>query len=330
MDAKNRSPENNTDNDPQKVKAEEPTLGQYLRNERKRKDLTVDELHAKTGINRSVLHALEHDLRQELPADVFVRGFIKLYAKTLNLDPQYALNLLHSRGSIQKEQEAIGSKDLLSSESLAESPLFTRKKLLFCLLLVLFGILAYVVYRYQPMKDFNIFSFNTSTLQTSAPPLNEAPPSARQLTSPVESETVQQQKEQEQIPTTSSTLPIEELPTTTNNSTGMESTVVEAPQSTPAPRSASVDVKPEKNVPTADQTIHTLTATFSEMTWVRTVLDNDEAKEAFFRPGSSASWQAKEKIEILLGNSGGASLAFDGTPVELKHNHDKVTRLSFP
>ncbi|MEJ2688656.1 MAG: helix-turn-helix domain-containing protein, partial [Deltaproteobacteria bacterium] len=165
MVASNGSSEKRHDSDQQQSMPEGLTLGQYLRSEREKKKLTIEEMHQKTGINRTTLHALEHDLRQELPADVFVRGFIKLYTKTLELEPQKAIALFRDKNSGNaKRPESFVSKDLLSSESLAESPPFTGKKLLLCFSLALLGLLAFIVYRYLPLQELKVFP-RVSTLQ---------------------------------------------------------------------------------------------------------------------------------------------------------------------
>ncbi|MEJ2690387.1 MAG: DUF4115 domain-containing protein [Deltaproteobacteria bacterium] len=99
-------------------------------------------------------------------------------------------------------------------------------------------------------------------------------------------------------------------------------------ETSPPPESTSASQ--EKASPAEDKPLHTLTASFSQVTWVRTEIDHKEVKEAIFKPGTSTTWQAEENIKLVLGNSGGVSLVFDGTPVELHGKGGKVLRLSFP
>lgn len=334
MVASNGNSEKHHTNDQPQGMPEGPTLGQYLRSEREKRQLTIAELHEKTGINLSSLNALEHDLRHELPADVFVRGFIKLYAQALSLDPQKALALFQGRVDTgAKNPDAFTGRDLLSSESLAESPPFTRKKLLLCLLLILLGILAYIVFRYKPMQDLKIFPFVGSEQQISPSVKTSFPP--RQQNPSVQQKTVPGNKGH--VAAGSASQPGEIAPP------GSYNTVVAEPadHATPhfSPHTKTAPSPPESGNATGEKTIsteekeafHTLTATFAQMTWVRTVVDHKEAKESFFKPGSTATWRAKANIEIVLGNSGGVSLVFDGAPVDLHGNAaGKVLRLSFP
>jgi DnaJ-class molecular chaperone len=61
--------------------------GAHLKNIREMKGITIDEIAQKTRIRASYLKALEGEDFEQLPAEVFLRGFLKAYAKYLGLDP---------------------------------------------------------------------------------------------------------------------------------------------------------------------------------------------------------------------------------------------------
>ncbi|MDH5673973.1 MAG: helix-turn-helix domain-containing protein [Myxococcales bacterium] len=67
------------------------SVGSYLRRERERKHISVAELSQTTRIPVSVLLQIEEDRREELPADVFVRGFLRAYSRALGLDEEHVL-----------------------------------------------------------------------------------------------------------------------------------------------------------------------------------------------------------------------------------------------
>lgn len=62
-------------------------LGHVLREARETKGLTLAEVEEKTRINRRFLVALENGAYHDLPTPVHVRGFLRNYARFLNLDP---------------------------------------------------------------------------------------------------------------------------------------------------------------------------------------------------------------------------------------------------
>lgn len=67
------------------------SLGVYLKDQREAKRLSLDELAQTTRIPSRILRHLEADALTELPADVFVRGFLRSYARALDLDQEHVL-----------------------------------------------------------------------------------------------------------------------------------------------------------------------------------------------------------------------------------------------
>jgi cytoskeletal protein RodZ len=63
------------------------TLGSYLKEQRERRGMSVVELSRVTRIPRASLEAIETDRFDELPGEVFARGFLKAYAQAVSLVP---------------------------------------------------------------------------------------------------------------------------------------------------------------------------------------------------------------------------------------------------
>lgn len=63
------------------------TLGHTLREARERRGLSLTEVALETNIQSPRLDAIEHDDFSRLPPPVYVKGFIRTYAKYLDLDP---------------------------------------------------------------------------------------------------------------------------------------------------------------------------------------------------------------------------------------------------
>ena len=75
---------------------EQVSLGKYLRNGRERAGVSLDNLSITTRVPRRSLEALEDERFADLPAIVFVKGFVRAYCREVRLDPQPALDLLPS------------------------------------------------------------------------------------------------------------------------------------------------------------------------------------------------------------------------------------------
>jgi cytoskeletal protein RodZ len=67
------------------------TVGQYLRRHRELKRMSVEEVSRATRVPTSSVERIEANRFDELPGEVFVRGFLKSYASAVNLEPDDVL-----------------------------------------------------------------------------------------------------------------------------------------------------------------------------------------------------------------------------------------------
>jgi len=63
------------------------TVGQYLQRQRKEKKVLLEYVAEKTRVTLAYLQALEKDDFHCLPGEFFTRGFLRTYAKFIELDP---------------------------------------------------------------------------------------------------------------------------------------------------------------------------------------------------------------------------------------------------
>jgi cytoskeletal protein RodZ len=67
------------------------SVGQYLRKHRETKRMSVEEISRATRVPMSSVERIESDQFDELPGEVFVRGFLRSYARSLGLAPEEVL-----------------------------------------------------------------------------------------------------------------------------------------------------------------------------------------------------------------------------------------------
>ena len=67
-------------------------FGSYLKAERELRGVTLEELHTKTRIPMHYLQALEKNLFDELPEEVFIRGYIRSFAKVIGANEDEVLS----------------------------------------------------------------------------------------------------------------------------------------------------------------------------------------------------------------------------------------------
>jgi len=79
--------------------------GSVLAAARLRAGLSLAEVASRTRVTRTLLEALEAEDWASLPAPVYVRGFIKLYAREVGVDARAVLRLLENQTEARVEAE---------------------------------------------------------------------------------------------------------------------------------------------------------------------------------------------------------------------------------
>ncbi|MBI5607987.1 MAG: helix-turn-helix domain-containing protein [Deltaproteobacteria bacterium] len=86
------------------------TVGERLQQRRLARGLGLEAVTRATRLTRTVLEALEEDRFDDLPAPVYARGFLKIYATYLELDTDAMLDAYQSqlavRQALAEEQAA--------------------------------------------------------------------------------------------------------------------------------------------------------------------------------------------------------------------------------
>lgn len=72
----------------------ETSLGAFLRSEREARQKSVREIATETKVPEAALFAIESDRLDDLPGEVFIRGFLRAYARAIELDPDDVLSRL--------------------------------------------------------------------------------------------------------------------------------------------------------------------------------------------------------------------------------------------
>ncbi len=83
------------------LEAEASTAGAYIRIQRERRGISLDQLAAATKISRAQLQLLESDRFDEMPGLVFAKGFLRCAARELDLDPEHVMALLYEQEQAQ-------------------------------------------------------------------------------------------------------------------------------------------------------------------------------------------------------------------------------------
>src|SRR5512145_1365665 len=67
------------------------SVGQFLRRQREERQMSVEEVARSTRVPMQSIERIESDRFDELPGEVFVRGFLVAYARAVSLSPEEVL-----------------------------------------------------------------------------------------------------------------------------------------------------------------------------------------------------------------------------------------------
>jgi cytoskeleton protein RodZ len=307
-----------------------PPLGEILR--RAREDLGLDyaQLSEITRLRPPILESLENEEWDRLAAPVFVKGFLRSYARALKLPEQDILRLYAERGPdgppIPKPLASLTPR---------------RKKTpvaVFIFLILLVGIAFFSWHRYdrfhgskEPVITGDRSKGKMAAIQYDKEPHAPLPVekgNGRPKAGTVSGVTGVKPEERPSQAAVSRTSP---LP-------GKEERTAIPSEKTPndlsqkAVAQPSTREEPSKVMGATKSVSKTLSleAEVRETTWVRIIVDDAPPKQYVFRPGSHPEWKAHEGFQIVIGNAGGIALVFNGRKLDNLGQHGKVISLKLP
>ncbi len=133
-------------------KVESLTLGEKLRKLRNDFRMSLQDVSKATRIQVKYLEFLENGEYNKLPADVYVRGFLRSYARYLNVDEQALIRLYERECNIR---ENLGQDTGKKQESYVNTPasfvITSRSIVITCIALLVGGSFLYL---YREFKSF--------------------------------------------------------------------------------------------------------------------------------------------------------------------------------
>jgi cytoskeletal protein RodZ len=284
----------------------ETGIGALFRNEREKQNLSYVQISQLTRIRPHILEALENEDWDRLPSPVFVKGFIRSYARALGMEEENVAELYQQSAPAEPTYHKPPVK-----------PVKTRKTFsIFVIVLLLAMAISYYLRKEDPTPEGVLIGSETTspvgyqdkkteevqevTNKTKAMPLNNQNKTA--LAFKISPEPIDME-------TTTGFLRDEGGATSSMEQVLFHKGEISSPVETPE---------------------LTLKINVREKTWVRIFVDDQDPKEYVFRPGRSPEWRAKKDFELVIGNAGGIDLEFNGEKIENLGDPGQVIRLRLP
>ncbi|MBH0189287.1 MAG: helix-turn-helix domain-containing protein [Nitrospira sp.] len=297
------------------------SIGEFFKQVRETKGLTVDEVSSKTRIRSDFVKALEDGNFSKLPDQVFARGFVRSYARSLGLDEEDAIQrFAKSAGTFYEKQDERERLKVRQAEE--ERKRQSNRKAVAVAIGIAVLTLIFLLSREQ------------STVLKRAEPEPAFPKQSTQTVKEVPVAAAMKEPE----PAAESAKP---------NAIGAAAptSVPEARRSEPTPPPIAAS-KPEAETVSAvsvgtdgplsgisleaagamadTQLVLDLEAT--ELSWVVVQIDNGSPQESLLRPGEKAQWKGRDQFVLTLGNAGGVKAELNGKPQKPFGPSGKVAR----
>lgn len=284
------------------------SIGAFLKAEREKKGYTLDQMASEIRLRTYLLEAIENENWEQLPAPVFVKGFIRSYARVLDLNEEDIVNQYDRVGELKEPLPQPLTK-----------PIRSRRAPIILVILALAAIAAIIFFWH---------SFKTQDITLDNP--EQVP----------ESESHKTMTEKSQLEEETPTKPELTIEMDSIEGFGADDTKEKSPRiarekeelEKPQQAETALESKPKSETLYPEQVNinHTLRARILEETYVRITIDDNDPKEYIFQPGTRHRWEAENGFDVLVGNAAGVEFEFEDKQYQNLGRSGQVVRLRFP
>lgn len=267
------------------------SIGEILKNKREEHSFSLDHVAEVTRISLSNLRYIEEGNLEALPGPVFIRGFIRNYAKMLGLESDWMIDTLN---------QAYGTASQVSSgeESIFENEEADRNStqtiaLLAVVMIIIIGAGGWFWFggtSEPPKKGAD------DTVQAVYNE-EEAEPSTKQAV--MEPDTTEEQKGEEVVEG-------QKTEETATETTDEAATTAEAAQEQVEEKEPEIKISPLN-----------LVLMGKKEQWVRVTIDQGEAVEARLKVGQKYEWPAEKMYNLVMTTGGTATIYLNGEEIEV-------------
>jgi cytoskeletal protein RodZ len=305
------------------------SIGEFFKQVRETKGLTIDEVASKTRIRTDFVKALEDGNFAKLPDQVFARGFVRSYARSLGLDEEDAIHrFAQSAGSYYDKQ--VERERLKIRQAEEERKRQANRKAVAIAIGIAILALIFLLSREQSSllvhrSSSDLPSSGLKRTTAPAPESQDTPLSPQTETVPQDQPAPNTKPSEAPVVSAKANVRDNVEPVTSPVST---SSAVPKPVA-PAPSSLATDgplggISLEGSGATEGQLALDLEAI--ELSWVVIQIDGGSPQEALLRPGEKATWKGQDQFILTLGNAGGVKAELNGKPQKPFGPSGKVAR----
>ena len=284
------------------------SVGQILREAREAQGVSVDDVAMRLRLMHRQIAAMETDDFGSLGQPVFARGFVRNYARLLNLDPESLVERMAPPGGKAPDPGRIGARH---GEEVRSSAASRRSTLLYAgFSVALLALVGAVAYEWRQEKAAPELVAAREPKRSDPTAATKASPALRETPPPAEPKPVEKQEPAEK--------PAEQAPS-------------EAPEARPAEAEAPASPEPEAAPePALPPGVHRLVLRMKAEAWLEVRDGAGRNLVSSLNPaGSERAVRGRPPFELVIGNASQVELTYDGEPVDLEpHMRGEVARFT--
>ncbi len=298
------------------------SVGEFFKQVRETKGLTVDEVASKTRIRTDFVKALEDGNFAKLPDQVFAKGFVRSYARSLGLDEEDAIHrFIQSAGSFYEKQD---ERERLKVRQIEEDrKRQSNRKAVTIAISIAVLTLIFLLSREQ-----------SSVFRRGAAEQGSATKRTTQSAKEIPSSTAREPERTAEV-SKPTEMPAGAPKTTIDTPSRQEPVTSAGAASRSEPEMVSM-ASPGSDGPLAGIALNAtesigdgqlaLDLEATELSWVVVQIDNGSPQESLLRPGEKAHWKGQDQFILTLGNAGGVKAELNGKPQKPFGPSGKVAR----
>jgi cytoskeleton protein RodZ len=279
-------------------------FGSYLKHERELRGVPLEEISGATKIHIRFLQALEDNQFDELPGEVFIKGYIRSYADTIGSDVEEMLNIY---------EESVGNKNIENiSDSVSPSNTSAKNFLGFALIGLIILALIFGV-------RFLIFSKNNSPVknvelnekQNATAPSSPLPAKALEEKTPLTIEDNLLKESDELVPQEPQAL-VPELDS--------------SKQKPDIENQVNSLVLDEKENPSFLEKPLKLTIKVKSNSWFNMTIDDFREEDFILPADGEKSYWANSVFRLTIGNKQGTEITLNGKSLVIPESKENVVK----
>ncbi len=342
------------------------SFGQYLQAVRLRKGVSIDAVSRETRVGLDILRAIEKEDPEGLPADVYVKGFLRAFAKVVDADGDEAVRRFDAWRRDKTETTEAEARPANPGAGHWSRVIMALGGFIGIIALTFF--LFSFLYLRPPRDDLP----GAPAPRTAGSEISEDAETSREPSSPVgastEAKSIQPDDDEkpsdaeaeeplddpvraqpdvvvvDRLDAAAEDPPdepareqpgdaVEEQPNAGAagpSDMPAEDRSRDSGQAQPTPTSSRTDEGEAGSPPVAASEKLSLVVTTTEDTWMKVIIDGVSPREYSLKPGQTMTLEASSNFNLLIGNAGGVQLSLNDAPVNIPKKSGQVVTLQLP